>query len=234
MLTHVRGTGMLRMKRRMLALVLVVASVVVVAGASVYVLTRPIPLTIQDGSTTGTIEGDLASLSSFAPLVLNFTATTYANQASHPGSTLVMQVETGSAFVGGSEGFLEMNIFVGVLGHFASNLHPSGLQLTVNATGGSADAVYFEGGVPGTPADANVSFDTHQVLGVFGTGSGQVTATPVNEDAATYYDFALGAGFVAYEYLSHSQFIGFRITVTGPFTPSISVGIVLAIIDVPA
>ncbi len=220
-------------------LVLVLAVVVIVAITALTISSLPgpppIPLTVSDRSTTGLIEGNLTDISSLNPALLNVTATTYANQTGQPSSTLVLRVETYYFYEGTSPGGrLKVNLAVDALGHFASNLHPNGLQLTANATGGSGDSLYFWGSQKGV----NVTFDPNQYFGVFpgssgGAGPGQAYATPVNEGGGTYFDFVYSAaGMEAFEYLSHNESIGFRVTVSGPFTPSISAGVLLEIVDV--
>ncbi len=118
-----------------------VAAVVVVAGVSVYVLTLPppIPLTVKDGSATGTIEGNLTTIgSNQTDLVLDFLATTYANQTNGLGSTLTLRLHTYSLYDGGC-GCLETNVIASVAGSFAANLRPSTLQFVVNQSGPRTD-----------------------------------------------------------------------------------------------
>lgn len=212
------------MKRTLLLVIVgLVVFAIVAAVTLVYVLTPPpVRLTVADGTSVGIIEGNLTSINSGNPLVFDFNATTYANQTGYPSSTLAIQVHGYADYIAAAGGYLFVSVDVAIVGHFASNLHPSGLQLTANATGRSADSLYF---LPGLQRGTNVNWDANQSFGVYGTGSGQATATPLAAQ------FSYGAGFVAFEYLSHEQFLGFRITATGPFTPSIGVGILLGIIN---
>ncbi len=213
------------MKRRTLVLVLVVAAVVVVAGVAVYVLTRPlpIPLTISDGSTTGAIEGNLSTSNSIQPLGFEYTATTYANQTSGTASWLTLRLfaYTYSTRAGG--GPVVVNINATVDGRFASNLHPTGLQVTTNQSGPNA-VVYYGAFLWGR----NVSFSSTQYSYFVNNGSGAATA------AISAASFRFSDPVEADVSPQPSRFLGFKATVTGPFTPAVSVGIVLAVIDVPA
>lgn len=224
------------MKRIHLLAILV--AVVVVASTSTalaYILTRPLNLAVSDGSTSGTIEGNLTTVSSWNPLVRNFTATTYANQTGHPSSTLVMQIQTATYFVGPSPGYLELLLTVNALGHFASDLHPSGLSLMGNQTGTALDSLGFQSG---QQAGTNVSFNPNQMVGGWGNGSWAAERVAfVNEaGAGTYYDFSYTAVYIlsvymGSDYLGSAHFDGFRVTVDGSFTPSVGVGVLLQIIN---
>ena len=193
-------------------------------------------LAVTDGSNTGLIDGNLTNVSSLRPLMLNFTATTYANQTTGPASTLVMEVQAGTVYVGGSPGYLEIKIGVTILAHFASDIRPNGLLLASNQTGTAMDAIGFDSG---QQAGTNVSFDPQQGYGIGGWGNGSWTAeaTPVNEDAGSpYYNFSYTAGYIVWvymgsDYLGSEHFVGFRATVEGPFTPAASVGILVQIIN---
>ncbi len=194
-------------------------------------------LIVTDGSIVGVIEGDFANLTStLNPLVLNFTATTYANQSGHLSSTLVMRVQVMAATWGspGANGtYLDVILVVSVVGRFAPNLHPMALALTANQTAATATGwdAHFDslGGQEGT----NVSFNPEQYVAIAGTGSGTLGANPVNEAGNRPYVFAYSNRFEGEEqWYWYNHFIGFRATVTGPFTPAVAVGILLPIIDV--
>ncbi len=197
---------------------------VVVAGVVVYVVTRPptvINLKVADGSTVGTIQGNLTSYGSLSPLVLNFASTTYGNETNGVASTLTLRLYTVTDF---SDlcGCVEVGINATATGVFASDLDPAALQLEANQTGpnGSLDSWADQ------QFGANVTFDPGQFFGFF-NGTGVLYATVVGgAHRFSYSDFFYFHGRPWY-----NRFVGFRATVTGPFAPAVSVGILLEIIN---
>ncbi len=224
------------MKRKLLLVVAIaVAAAVIVAGASTYLLTRPVDLAVRDVSTLGVIEGNLTSISSIHPLFSSFNATTYANQSGFPSSSLALRVQAITFYVGPLPGYLETKVMVIVLGHFVANLHPSDLSLTGNQTGTAMDVLEFNSG---QQAGTNVSFDPQQdFYGIWGNGSLTAKAAFVNAGGAgIYYDFSYRVGYVlsvymGSDYFGSDHFAGFHVTVGGGFTPSVGVGILLQIIN---
>ncbi len=219
------------MKRRTLVLVLAVAAVVVVAGVSVYVLTRPppIPLTVTDGSTTGVVFGDFEhDTDSAKPLFFYFNATSVAHTSGGRFATLAVQVSV-SAFYSDVEGVV-LSLSTRVHGRFASDLSVLGRTLACNVTGEYAGAY----GDPYTnPNSVNVSSNP-LLPRVGGNGSAHVSPTLVNRTGGNPdYVFAWTSGIEAGEGLTQDAFFGLRASVTGNFAPSVSVGIVLHVLDVP-
>ena len=185
------------MKRRSLLLVLAVAAVVVVAGVSVYVLTRPppIPLTVSDGSTDGVAEADFGSISSTNPYFAFFNVTTTATHTGLPTSTLTLRVRV--VAYGWYGGYI-LNLYIGVAGHVAADLRPSGLALTYNEAG---KALYAHRSMDPTETSApfvNVSSCSNcrlQLVVVVNNGSGSLTPTLLNQGGpGPYYDFSFPPG----------------------------------------
>lgn len=209
---------------RLVFAVLLVTVLLVAAGVVTYVVTRPpdlIDLKVVDGSTVGAIEGDLTTVgSNQTPLVLNFVATTYANETNGEASTLTLRLHTWTFFDSGG-GDVEVDINATVAGTFAADLHPANLQLFANQTGpnGSLEAWAEQFGT-------NVSFDPGQSFGVL-NGSGVLSATIVGGA----YRFSYSDFFKVIGRPWYNRFAGFRVTVTGPFTPAVGVGILLKIIN---
>ena len=215
-----------------------------VGSISVYIVTRPrpvIPLTVSGGSTIGTIKGNLTSVSSVNPLSVYFNVTAYANQTENPGSTLAMQILTRTFYVGGPAGhyydggYVQTIVEMTIHGHFASNLHPGLLMFTINQTGQqNGKGLDFIWSTPAEQRGTNVTFDHNQELTFFGTGTATGMETLVNDvGAGPYYDFTYGDSIEAWGFVGHTRFVGINTTVTGPFTPPVSVAMVLTIIDVP-
>ncbi len=226
---------MLPMRRR--TLVLAVAAVVVVAGVSVYVLTRPlpIPLTVTDGSTTAAIEGNLTGTGSTSPSGMHyFNATTYASQSQGPDSTLSLRLVVDAGFLASpsdpSSGEWLMTVTMTGVGRFAANLHPSQLILTVNETSANVNVDVENSYRTG----ANVTFNPVTNGGFANNGSAWVAATPTGPNPTGTYVFSFSDIWFIDERLSFNGTYDFRATVTGGFTPSVSVGILLRIIDLPA
>lgn len=214
---------------------LVVAGVVTTAVLASRLLS-PRVLAVKDGSISGRISGNLTAVTSTNPLILYFNATTYANQSGSPSSTLLVQVQTSTYFVGPAPGYLETHVGVTVRGRFASNLRPNALLLTANQTGTAMDLLGFQ---TGQQAGTNVSFNSNQNLG--GWGNGSWTAARVsflNESGTeTYFEFGYTAGYIATvymgsDYFGSPHFVGFRVSVEGPFTPSVGVGVLIEVINV--
>lgn len=217
-----------------------------VASISVYVFTRPPPisLTVSDGSTTGVIEANFANYSSIAPFVRYFNTTTYAIQTGGPTSVLTLRLFTYTFPVGNysAGGFLDVNIVATVRGRIASNLHLDGLALTYNETGQFLNATGAPGGSAVSyivPEPINVTFcescSASQVIGLTNDGAGTLTPDLVNQTGVgPVYAFVFPMMFEITERPGYGFFAGFRATVTGQFTPAVSVGIFFKVIDVPA
>jgi hypothetical protein len=237
-------------KHRRKWILLALAVVIVVAAVSVYILTwpPPIPLTIKDGSTTGLIEGNLKSAHSGNPLVLNFTATTYANQTAAAASTLTLRALTlTDSESGNGSGTVWTYLFVTVQGEFASDLDLTGLRLAYNGTGAFGDAVGRASPGPYTITRQpnpnitwagpmlNVSYNTDQFSDTNSVGYAALTPTYVNETGkGPFYKFAFSAIWQAQYPLGSSGYFALRASVTGDFAQSVSVGILLHVIDVSA
>jgi hypothetical protein len=219
-------------------LVLAVVGVVLGGGsvALVYGLTRTsaVNVTVTDGSIVGVIKGNLTAISAVNPLISYFNATTYANRSGYPSSILAMQAQTTTYYHGPAPGYAWTELTITVVGRFTSDLRPSSIAFAGNQTGTAMDLLQFQSG---KQAGTNVSFDPGQTFGIWGNGSWSAKATFVNETGAgTFYDFVYSVGYVSYVYLGSDyfgsdHFAGFRVTVEGPFTPPVGVGILVAIIN---
>lgn len=220
-----------RARRTPLLLAFAVAVVVVVAAVSVYVLTRPPPITlaVSDGSTTGTIEGNLTTVgSNQTDLVLDFAASTYANQTNGLSSALTLRLHTYSLYDSGC-GCLETNLIASVVGSFVANLRPSALQFVVNQSGSRIEVQGW-----GAGEGTNVSIDPTQVLAFANNGSGALTATIASQTGVRYnFTYSERTEVRANETatIRYNHFLGFRVAVTGAFTPIVGVGILLKIVD---
>jgi hypothetical protein len=214
---------------RLVLAVLLVAAVLAVAGVVTYAVTRPpalIDLKVTDGSMVGAIEGNLTSYGSLDALVLNFEATTYANETGGAASTLTLRLYTWTLF-DSTCGCVVVNINATVVGTFASDLHPANLQLMANQTGpngGLQSREVYQFGV-------NVSFAPGQYIAVF-NGSGALSAAILG-DAGKTYRFSYSDRFELDALPEYNRFVGFWVTVTGAFTPAADIGILLKIINVP-
>ena len=220
-----------RSRRNRVLIVLALAVIVAVAGVSVYVLTRPPPilLTIRDGSATGAIEGNFTNYTDTnAPLVRDFTAATYANQGDGPISALALRLRTDTVY-NAAQGWVDVYVDLRVQGTFASDLHLGGLTVVCNQTGELAE------GTSG-PNPTNVSSDpAHPQMFQFSADPGTFTPTLMNQTGrGPFYEFLFPAAVHDAAPLAHRAIMGFRATVTGSFTPAVSVGILLNIIDVPS
>ncbi len=207
------------MKRRTLVLVLAVAAIVVVAVVSLYVLTPPppTPLTVADGSMSGAVPWNMTTGSNQTALILNFTATTYANQTEGASSTLTLRLYT-HTYYDTTGATLSLNVNATVTGNFASNLRPGALRLTANLTGANSSIQSWGGLQFGT----NVSFPM-QAFGFY-SGTGTLSAS-VSGNHFWYSDYVEINGRPG-----HNRWVGFRATIEGPFTPSVTVGILLSVI----
>ncbi len=213
--------------------VLVLAGVLVIASVSLYVLTQPppVPLAVSDGSISGAIVGDFANYTDVTSLLLSFRATTYANQSGGRPSALTLQLSTSTFSIGEW-----VYIFVDstVVGEFASNLHVSQITLAYNETGSCIKG--YGDASPNGYSPVNVSFSRGNVPGVNASGPamGNLSATPVNQTGnGPFFQFVYPASFEVESCLGTEHVIGFRAVVTGSFTPSVSVGILLRVKDVP-
>ncbi len=203
---------------------ILVAAILVVAGVVVYVVTRPPPLIdfkVVDGSKVGEIKGNLTSYGSLAPLALNFAATTYANETNGAASTLTLRLYTWTSF-NDICGCVEVDVNATATGVFASDLHPAALQLEANQTGPNGSLQSWADQQYGV----NVSFDSGQSFGFY-NGTGVLAATV----ASGAYRFSYSDFFNFRGRPWWNRFVGFRATVTGPFVPAVSVGILLEIIN---
>lgn len=213
--------------KRILLLGLVGLVAIAVAGAITfaYMLTpRPISLTVDDGSAVGVIEANFANYTlTNSSIVRYFNATTYANESVGPTSALTVRMFT-STFYDAGGGWLVVDINTTVEGEFASGLHLGGLTLACNQTGQPV----FVWGVA-EPGAVNVSGYPQKI-----DNSGTFAPTLVNQTGkGSLYEFLYPAYISEQDILSRVEFLGFRATVTGEFTPAVSVGILLQIIDAP-
>ncbi len=217
--------------KRILALGLAGLIVVALAasGVVIYVVTRPpalpINLAVSDGSTLGAIEGNFTNITDTRDaLVLQFGATVYANQSGVASSKLSIHVWT-ETYYDAVAGAMYQFDNVTIMGRFASNLRPSGLQLTLNETG---PAIGLHTDI--LPQGANVSFNS-EVVTLYQDGTTNLSATLINGGAAAPFDFGYYTEFNVVWRPWYNHFVGFRATVTGPFTPAVGVGILLKIIN---
>jgi len=232
-------------RRRWLFLVLAVAAVVAVGSISVYVLTRPppIPLTVSDGSISKLLEATFADYSNTAhPIFRIYTATTYANESGGATSTLTLRLYLG-AFYDPHMGVM-LDLFPVASGKFAPDLSPTGLTLTFNQTGrqawayGYPYATAFNNSLPGAlisfPGPTNVTSISKSLSQVAGNGSASMLATFQNTSTTgPYFEFRYPAYIDEQDPLGDNAFFGIRAAVTGPFTPAVSVGILVHIINIP-
>lgn len=236
-------------------LVLAVVGVLLGGGSAaiVYGLTKPpalAALVVKDGSITDVLEGDFANYNSAYGFVRYFNATTYANQSSGPTSTLTLRLFTATyAFAG----VVHTDMYAAVQGEFASNLNLTGLTLAYNETGTiwgfyagpQLDPTNISQYPPDWmtnftytnitwPGSTNVTYNGPPITSAAATGSAALTPALVNETRkGPVYEFAFSAWLWAEYPLVSNGFLGFRATVTGRFTPDVSVGILLQVLDVP-
>lgn len=212
------------MKRTLVLAVLAVAIVVVMAGVVTYLVTRPsafVDLNVTDGFAVGAIRWNVTTGSNQTDLILDFAATTYANETNGAASILSLRLVTDTLY-DSYGGDVVVNIYATVVGIFAPNLHPANLRLEANQSGPNGLLQSWAGQQNGT----NVSFDPGQSIGFF-NGTGSVSATVVGEASR----FSYSDRFELNGRPGWNRFVGFRATVTGPFTPAVNVGILLKIID---
>ena len=203
--------------------VLLVAILVGVAGVATFIVTRPpapVNLRVKDGSTVGVIEWNLTSMPGFG-FGLNFAAMTYANETNSATSSLTLTLHTWTLWDGGCE-CLQVNVNASAVGAFASNLRPANVQLWANQTGpnGTLDSW------PTEQYGTNVSFDPGQSIGFY-TGSAAVSATVMGGA----YRISYSDRFEVWGGPQNNRFVGLRATVTGPFVPAVSVGILREVIN---
>jgi len=196
--------------------------------AAVYGLTRPPALIVTDGSIVGVIGGNLTSITDTQhALILLFNATTYANQSAGTVSTLSIHVWTETYYdVAAGDVYVFANVTV--VGRFAANLHPSSLQIAVNETGPlillQSESVRQIG--------SNVSYNSQQTVNLRDNDTGGLSVSLINGGGAgAFYGFSYSDWFDVTERPWYNHFLGFRATVTGPFTPAIQVGVLLEIIN---
>lgn len=204
-------------------------------------------LSVSEGSVTGTVEGNFTSITDNRYAIIRyFNATTYANQSGGPTSTLTLQLYTATVYapalsdpVTGQPGVVMVDIEAAIRGAFASNLHLSGLTFTFNETGRLAGAMGHLDSL-GPPYPINVSHpDTESaasglVAGFVGPDSGSITPTLLNQTGrGMFYEFLCPVAIQFVNAPGYNEFVGFRATVTGPFTPNVSVAILLQVIDLP-
>ena len=217
-------------------LVLAVAVIVIAGVTSVYFLTPPppIPLVVADGSTEAAIEGNLTGIGSTSPGEYYFNATTYANQSQGPSSSLSLRLVVDAGFLASpsdpSSGEWLMHIAMTGLGRFAANLRPSQLTLAVNGTSANLHVDSEDSYLTG----ANVTFNPQPIAYFIDNGSASVAATPASPNPTGLHVFSFSDEWRIDEYLSFNGTYGFRATVIGDFTPAVSVGILLNIINLPA
>jgi hypothetical protein len=224
---------------------LVAAGVIVIATLSVYVLTRPppIPLTVSDGSLSKIIEATFADYQDTGhPIFRVYTATTYANQSDGASSRLTLRLFV-VAFDAPPRG-ATLGMFAIVSGRFAPNLSPTRLTFTFNQTGRYASAygyaypTAFNNSLPNAPiafpGPTNVTYEGAFLPQVVGTGSSSIGSSFLNESkAGPSYDFLYPAYIEEVDPLGDDAFLAIRATVMGPFTPAVSVGILVHLVNIP-
>jgi hypothetical protein len=225
-------------RRWWLIIVLAVAVIVVAAVISLYVLTPPppIPVTVSNGSTTGVMEANFLNYTNTdAPFVQDFNATTYASQNGGPTSALTLRLHAAavsqySMAAPGPQGFIYVDIDIVVQGEFASNLRLNGLTLTGNQSGNFSAGQFAMGRT--NPNQTNIS-NAWQGLS-WTAGPATFTPTLVNQTGkGPFYEFVYSAFVQVDNPILYSSFVGFRATVTGQFSPSVSVGILFQVVEAP-
>ncbi len=218
------------------------ASLILVTSTfGVYVATwSPQALVVTDGSITGMVTGDFPNITSTtSALIQYFNATTYVNRSGRASSTITIEVYTFTYCVvcgpGSPDGgYLLIDTTVTAVGHLASDLHPASVSLAENqtaatASGGDIRVDAWSSSQNGT----NVSYRPEQVFGFVGSGSGTVTATPVNQTGkGPSYVFEYQDEFAVKESYWYSHFVGFKVSVEGLGT-TVGVGVLLQIVDSP-
>ncbi len=220
-----------------LLVLLAAAALIVAAVFAVVVLMAPPPisLTMRDGSTTDLLAGDFVNATPAGPITDTFLATTYAVESGGANSSLSLELMT--AAYADSTGVILVQVAVGVAGRFVPELRPARVTLAYNQTGPLLTATGEDFNI-GPYAPLNVTICTtscpSEHVNVPGNGSAVLTSNLVNETGALpYFWFRYPAHFVLEEPPGQSVFAKFQANVTGPFTPSVGVGILLHIVDVP-
>lgn len=223
---------------------IVVAALVVAAGASLYLLTRPppIPLTLIDGSTSETLEARFVNYASDRPVFRVYRATTTAKESDGSTSTLSLRLYVG-AFYDPYAG-VTVDLFALVSGRLDPNLRPSGLTFTANQSGryawsyGNGESTSFNNSLTGAliafPGPVNVTSDQPNLPQIGGTGSSTMTATFQNATAsAGDFRFSYPVYIFELDPLGDNAFLGVRATVNGAFAPAIDVGILVHFVNNP-
>ena len=201
----------------------------------VYLLTsgpKAPALSVSDGSITGIIQGDFVKTNSTwnGSIIRFFNATTYANESSGRTSVLALRLRT-MTYYEGATGMVITAAELRVEGEFSSDLHIGGLKLSYNQTGcpGAWAWGYAE------PAPVNISYDpaNHQMIYVCNGAAAFMPTLENQTGQGAVYAFAFPALVEDHDPLGSNQFVAFRAMVSGEFTPIVSVGILLQIIDVP-
>ncbi len=200
------------------AAVVVVASVVAVV---VLMAPSPTPLLVRYASNVGLMEGNLTSVSSGQPLLLDIAATTTASEADGAGSNLTLRLVAWLFYVSASHQVI-LNVNATAGGVFAPGLHPERVQISANVSA-SSSSVYYGAFLWGE----NVSFGANQYSWFGNGGHGTVTATPT-ADAFVFSDPT-----EAFVMPQPSFFLGFNATVSGSFSPPLSVSVLLHVVDEP-
>jgi len=198
-----------------------------------YELTRPpagaapIELSITNGSVTDNIEGNLTTVgSNQTDLIINFTASTFAQTSNGSTSKLTLLLHTWTLYDSAC-GCVDVNVIATIVGSFVAALEPSDVSLVANQTGPNATLQSWAAYQAGT----NVSFDPAQTVSLSG-GSAALKATVIGE-AGRPYNFSYANYFNMRAAPRYNRFLGFQAMVMGHFNPVVSVGILLKIINVP-
>ncbi len=232
-------------RSKWIPLVLIVAVVVVVAALSFYFLKQPPPihLTVTDGSTSHVVEATFADFGSLCPTYRAYSATTSANESGGATSALNLRLYLG-AYMDGD--LVRLDLFPVVSGSFAPDLHPDRLTLGFNETGARYTDAFgwpytsaFNNSFPAAPVafpgPTNVSINPQDSLPeVVGNGSTSLDTSLVNTSTSmARYKFLYAMLINIQDPLGDNAFFAVRATVTGPFAPAPSVGILVHLVDVP-
>lgn len=224
-------------------MVLALAVVVAVAGATAFVLSLPPPVSIHEGLTEVAFLANFPTTqSSSNPAEANFTATTFANETPGPSSSLTLIVHAYGAAAGFNWVIQGVQMFydVEVVGRFAANLHVDGVRFDFNQTAPGAPVEFWNGpnvassyiGAQGP--QTNVSEDLQQAFGATEDGSGSLTGTLTNGGGpGPVYVFRYWANGESYMEYQTPKFLQFGATVTGWMLPPIRVSVGMEIRNVP-
>lgn len=209
---------------------MVLLVLVAISGFVVWGLTRPVNLTVTDGSVTGRITGDFPHVTNtLTPLVDRFKATSFANETDHPMSSpaaiLSLEVTTYS-FTDGSTLIIDLNFTI--RGTFASDLRLHDLQVGVNGTGQTGHPFIF----PSYVWSTNVSYNFTRS---FPTLNPPTSFALVNQPAnGPPYEFQV-TGLATVELMDYSvaNSFGFRAVVDGQITPAVGVGVTVETVYTP-